>query len=105
VRVAELLGRAGVPLGGGLRGLVLATNVNAIAGDGYQVVFSLGELDPALAGRDIIVADTADGKPLPDTQGRCESSCPATRVRPDRSGCWSGYRSSASESRPAGRIA
>jgi hypothetical protein len=84
VRVAELLGRAGVPLGGGLRGLVLATNVNAIAGDGYQVVFSLGELDPALAGRDIIVADTADDKPLPDTQGPLRIVVPGDS-RPARS--------------------
>jgi hypothetical protein len=57
---------------------------NAIAGDGYQVVFSLGELDPALAGRDIIVADTADDKPLPDTQGPLRIVVPGDS-RPARS--------------------
>ena len=41
----------------------------ASASDGYQVLFSLGELDPALTSNDIIVADTIDGKPLLAHQG------------------------------------
>jgi hypothetical protein len=47
----------------------VATYVVATAADGYQVVFSLGELDPAVANNASIVADTVDGKPLSDTQG------------------------------------
>ena len=43
--------------------------VVAKAKDGYQVVFSLAELDPAFTPNDIIVADTVDGKPLFDYQG------------------------------------
>jgi DMSO/TMAO reductase YedYZ molybdopterin-dependent catalytic subunit len=69
VLVGELLKRAGVPLGSDLRGNALASYVVASANDGYQVVFSLGELDPALAANDIIVADAVDGKPLFDYQG------------------------------------
>jgi hypothetical protein len=39
------------------------------ATDGYQVVFSLAELDPAFTCSEIIVADTIDGKPLFAGQG------------------------------------
>src|SRR5262245_57129572 len=69
VLVGEILKRAGVPLGGQLRGDAVATYVVASATDGYQVVFSIGELDPGLTGNDIIVADTVDGKPLFEYQG------------------------------------
>jgi DMSO/TMAO reductase YedYZ molybdopterin-dependent catalytic subunit len=69
VLVAELLKRAGVPLGSDLRGAALTTIVSATATDGYQVVFSLAELDPAMTANDIIVADTIDGKPLASHQG------------------------------------
>jgi hypothetical protein len=69
VLVGELLKRAGAPLGGELRGNAVATYVTASASDGYQVVFSLAELDPAFTGSEIIVADTVDGKPLFAYQG------------------------------------
>ncbi len=69
VLVADLLKRAGVPLGGDLRGAAIATFVVASAADGYQAVFSIGELDPALTSNEIIVADTLDGKPLAAAQG------------------------------------
>jgi len=69
VLVAELLKRAGVPLGRDLTGAAVATYVVASAKDGYRAVFSLAELDPAFTGSDIIVADTVDGKPLFDYQG------------------------------------
>ena len=69
VLVGELLKRAGAPLGGELRGNAVATYVTASASDGYQVVFSLAELDPAFTGSEIIVADTIDGKPLFAYQG------------------------------------
>ena len=42
----------------------------AEAQDGYQVVFSLGELDPAFIDNEILLADTANGKPLFGPQGR-----------------------------------
>jgi DMSO/TMAO reductase YedYZ molybdopterin-dependent catalytic subunit len=69
VRIAEILKKAGVPLGAELRGNALATYVIATASDDYQVVFSIGELDPAMTANDIIVADTVDGKPLFAYQG------------------------------------
>jgi DMSO/TMAO reductase YedYZ molybdopterin-dependent catalytic subunit len=69
VLVSELLKRAGVPLGAELRGPALATYVLASAKDGYQVVFSVGELDPDLSGDRVIVADRADGKPIEGDRG------------------------------------
>jgi DMSO/TMAO reductase YedYZ molybdopterin-dependent catalytic subunit len=69
VLVGELLKRAGAPVGRDLSGKAVATYVRASAKDGYQVVFSLAELDPAFTPNDIIVADTIDGKPLFDYQG------------------------------------
>jgi len=69
VLVGEVLKRAGAPLGEALRGDALASYVVASATDGYQVVFSLAELDAEFASNDIIVADTIDGKPLVAGQG------------------------------------
>ena len=66
----EVLKKAGVPQGGELRGKALASYVLAEAQDGYQVVFSLGELDPAFIDNEILLADTANGKPLFGAQGR-----------------------------------
>jgi DMSO/TMAO reductase YedYZ molybdopterin-dependent catalytic subunit len=66
----DVLKKAGVPQGGELRGKALASYVLAEAQDGYQVVFSLGELDPAFIDNEILLADTANGKPLFGAQGR-----------------------------------
>ena len=69
VLVSEILKRAGAPLGADLRGNAVATYVLAHASDGYQVLFSLAELDPGFTSNEIIVADTIDGKPLFAYQG------------------------------------
>ncbi len=66
----EVLKRAGVPQGEALRGKALASYLLAQAQDGYQVVFSLGELDPAFIDNEILLADTANGKALFGAQGR-----------------------------------
>jgi len=66
----EVLKKAGVPQGGELRGKALAAYVLAQAQDGYQVVFSLGELDPSFIDNEILLADTANGKALFGAQGR-----------------------------------
>jgi DMSO/TMAO reductase YedYZ molybdopterin-dependent catalytic subunit len=66
----EVLKKAGVPQGSELRGKALASYVLAEAQDGYQVLFSLGELDPAFIDNEILLADTANGKPLFGAQGR-----------------------------------
>jgi DMSO/TMAO reductase YedYZ molybdopterin-dependent catalytic subunit len=66
----EVLKRAGVPQGEALRGKALSSYLLAQAQDGYQVVFSLGELDPAFIDNEILLADTANGKALFGAQGR-----------------------------------
>ena len=66
----EVLKRAGVPRGRELRGKALAGYVLAAGQDGYQVVFSVAELDPTFVDSQALVADTADGKPLAGAQGR-----------------------------------
>jgi len=60
----EILKKAGLPAGEALRGKMLTTYVLAEAQDGYQVVFSLGEVDPELGDTPILVADKANGKAL-----------------------------------------
>jgi len=69
VPIQELLRRAGVPQGDGLRGTAMATYVLAEAADGYRVVFSLAELDDGFVHAEVIVADTLDGAPLGPKQG------------------------------------
>jgi DMSO/TMAO reductase YedYZ molybdopterin-dependent catalytic subunit len=69
VLLAEVLKRAGAPLGRDLSGNAVASYILAPASDGYQAVFALAEADPAFTASDILVADTIDGKPLFDYQG------------------------------------
>lgn len=60
----EVLKRAGAAGGTELRGQTIASYVVAVGEDGYQVLFSLPEFDPAFTDNQILVADLADGKPL-----------------------------------------
>lgn len=69
VWLADVLKKAGVPFGGGMRGAALAGYVVASASDGYQVVFSLGELDPDMTDTQYLLADKANGKPLSGQNG------------------------------------
>lgn len=64
VWVGDVLKKAGLPLGPALRGAALSYYVVAAASDGYQVVFSLGELDPEMTDGQFLLADKANGKPL-----------------------------------------
>ena len=64
----EIPKKAGVPLGKDLRGKALATYVLAEAQDGYSVLFSIAELDPEFIDNQILLADTAGGKPLSGEQ-------------------------------------
>ncbi|KAK0351070.1 hypothetical protein LTR94_026451, partial [Friedmanniomyces endolithicus] len=57
------------PSGRDLRGPALSRAVLVQAADGYAVAFGLAELDPATRSNRIILADTMDGKPLPDEDG------------------------------------
>jgi DMSO/TMAO reductase YedYZ molybdopterin-dependent catalytic subunit len=83
VPIQELLRRAGVPQGDGLRGAAMASYVLAEAADGYRVVFSLAELDSDLVDAEVIVADTLDGAPLGPKQGPFKIVAPHEK-RPSR---------------------
>lgn len=69
VLLDDVLKRAGLPTGSSLRGKALTTYILVEAQDGYQVVFSLGELDPSVTDSQIVLADSSDGKPLAETEG------------------------------------
>ena len=69
VPVLTLLQRAGAPTGKQLKGKALASYVLASARDGYQVTFSLAELDPEIRDSTVIVADQREGKALPEQVG------------------------------------
>ena len=68
VLLHEVLKRAGAPTGANLRGKALSAYVVAEASDGYQVVFSLAELDPLFSSNPVLLADRADGKALLDSE-------------------------------------
>ena len=76
VPLRELLAKAGSPSGKELRGKPLAGYVLAKAHDDYQVVFSLGEIDPLFGNEPILVADRRDGKPITGNQGPFRLICP-----------------------------
>jgi len=69
VPVAEILEKAGAPLGKDMRGPNMAVGLVARAPDGYHVLFSLAEFDPAFSDRVILLADRRDGKPLDKREG------------------------------------
>jgi DMSO/TMAO reductase YedYZ molybdopterin-dependent catalytic subunit len=69
VPLATILKQAGVPQGGQIRGKVMATYVLAQGADGYQVLFSLPELDVDFQDSEVLVADTMDGKSINDKLG------------------------------------
>jgi hypothetical protein len=64
VPLRVLLDKVGVPSGEKLRGRWMGAYVAVDALDDYRAVYALGELDPWLSERTIILADTRDGKPL-----------------------------------------
>ena len=76
----DLLKRAGVPQGSALRGKALAGYVLAQARDGYQVVFSLAEADPAFIDNEVLVADSADGNPLSAKEGPVRLVVPKDKI-------------------------
>jgi len=87
VGLQEVLKRAGVPQGSELRGKALAGYVLAEAEDGYQVVFSLAELDQAFLDNEILLADTANGKPLFGAEERFRLLVPKDKPGARSSAC------------------
>ncbi|MEO7991878.1 MAG: molybdopterin-dependent oxidoreductase [Chryseolinea sp.] len=69
VRLFDLLDSAGVTLGKELRGENLTKYVLIKAVDGYEVIFSLPEIDPEFTGQTILIAYQMDGNPLPKGEG------------------------------------
>src|SRR5262249_24414960 len=69
VPLRDLLKEAGMPSGENLRGKALATCVVVTASDGYQVTFSIAELDEGIGNLQVWIADNEDGKPLAQTAG------------------------------------
>jgi len=69
VPIIEILKQAGVTLGKELKGENLTKYMLVRGSDGYEVIFSLAELDPAFTNRIIILADMKDGKPLENGVG------------------------------------
>ena len=65
VLLYDILAKAGWQFGRGMTGKGMASYVIVIAKDGYQVVFSLAEIDPMFGGAKVIIADKADGAALP----------------------------------------
>lgn len=65
----DVLAKVGAPTAKALRGPALANAVIVRANDGYTVVFGLAELDPGTRANRIILADRADGAPLPPEDG------------------------------------
>ncbi len=69
VALVEVLRLAGVEFGEKLRGKSLALFLVVDAADGYRAVFALPELDPAFTDGIVILADSRDGKALPESEG------------------------------------
>jgi hypothetical protein len=64
VALSDVLAKAGVPMGSALRGKALARVVIATAADGYQVAYSIAEIDPEFNDRVALIVDTRNGQPL-----------------------------------------
>ena len=81
VWLRDVLAGAGAPAGQAVQGPALTTAVMAQAQDGYQILFSLGEIDAALGNGRLLVADRCDGKPLPDADGPTIASISPALIR------------------------
>jgi hypothetical protein len=69
VRLADLLGKMGAPLGHDLRGVALSGYLVATGSDGYVAVIALAEADPTFHSGEVLVADTMNGAPLDAKSG------------------------------------
>jgi hypothetical protein len=69
VSLAAVLKYAGTILGEEARGRYLKRCVIVSGSDGYQVLLSVGEIDPFLSQQTVLLADKCDGKVLSTTEG------------------------------------
>jgi hypothetical protein len=84
VLLHDILARAGAPFGDQLKGKALSSYVMATARDGYAVVYTLTEMDPAFSEGDLFLADRNNGAPLSENQGPFRIVAPHDR-KPARS--------------------
>lgn len=84
VPVTDILARAGATLGGKLRGKYLSQYLLVKCADGYNVLFSMAELDSSFTNRVILLADSVGGKPLPEARGPLRMIVPGEK-KPARS--------------------
>ena len=69
VALIEILEKAGVTTGSKLRGENLAKYLLISAADGYEVLYSLAEIDPDFTDQVILLATSKDGQPLANGEG------------------------------------
>ena len=69
VSLFDVLKRAGAPTRGRAARQCAGQLYPGQASDGYQVVFTLGEIDPSFGKTTILLADHRDGAPLTGNQG------------------------------------
>ena len=69
VSLIEILEKAGVTTGAQLRGENLTKYLLISAADGYEVLYSLAEIDPEFTDQVILLAITKDGQPLGNGEG------------------------------------
>lgn len=69
VPLFKILEKAGVTTGSKLRGENLAKYLLVGAADGYEVVYSLPEIDPEFTDQVVLLAFEKDGQPLPAGEG------------------------------------
>jgi DMSO/TMAO reductase YedYZ molybdopterin-dependent catalytic subunit len=67
--LANVLAAVGAPAGKALRGQELRDVVLVEAKDGYAVALALAETDPLFRKDQVLLADSADGAPLPEGVG------------------------------------
>lgn len=67
--LADVMARLGAPTRGDVRGAALLQAVVVEARDGYQVAFTLGELDPLLGAAPVVLADRCNGTMLTADDG------------------------------------
>ena len=66
IRLAAVVG---APWGDTLTDKELADVALATGRDGYRVAYSIGEIDPGTAGKKVLIAEKADGRPLDPRDG------------------------------------
>jgi len=76
VLLRAILEKVGAPIGKLLRGKSMASYVLARARDGYEVMFTLPELDASFGNERVLLVYKQDGKPLFGYEGPFRILCP-----------------------------